>query len=305
MSFILATSCAIALLFVDAQRPSPLQPMRDSFYEAVEPLLYGLAWPSQSIEELSNNLRFGLQLQSENEQLRQENLLLRSQVQKLSFLASDNARLRDLHDAASVLNSRVLISEIIGVDPDPDRHVLIINRGHGQGLYEGQPVLDSLGIFGRVIQSGKTTSRIMLITDRSHSVPVRINRNGIRAILSGTGNRTELRLQYVPEKSDIAVGDLLVTSGLGLDFPEGYPVAKVTAIHRQADDQFLRITASPVAALDRSRYVLALFEKPVGAQYLIRPEKMKVVPAPSEAPPAVVPVPAASPSTEVTNAPSP
>lgn len=274
MSLLLAASCAIALLIVDTQRPSPLKPVRDGLYEAVEPLFYGLAWPSQSLEELSNSLRFGLKLQAENEQLRQENLLLRSQVQKLSFLASDNARLRGLHSAASVLNSRVLISEVIGLDPDPDRHVLIINRGRNQALYEGQAVLDANGVFGRVIQPGKSTSRIMLITDRSHSVPVRINRNGIRAILSGTGSRTELRLQYVPEKSDIAVGDLLVTSGLGLDFPEGYPVAKVTSINRQADDQFLRITATPVAALDRSRYVLALFEKPVGAQYLIRPENV-------------------------------
>jgi rod shape-determining protein MreC len=290
---LLAVTCAIALLIIDSHQPSPLKPMRDGLYEIIEPLFYGLAWPSQSIEDVANNLRFGLQLQTENEQLRQENLLLRSQVQKLSFLASDNARLRGLHSAASVLNSRVLISEVIGIDPDPDRHVLIINRGRNQGLYEGQAVLDAKGMFGRVIQPGKITSRIMLITDRSHSVPVRINRNGIRAILSGTGSRSELRLQYVSEKSDIAVGDLLVTSGLGLDFPEGYPVAKVTSINRQADDQFLSITATPLAALDRSRYVLALFEKPVGAQYLIRPKDLEALaplaPAATEAANAAAP----------------
>ena len=276
-------TCAITLLFVDALRPSPLKPLRDGFYEAIEPLFYGLSWPNQSLEDFSNSLRFGLQLQTENQQLRQENLLLRSQVQKLSFLASDNARLRGLRHAASVLNSRVIISEVIGIDPNPDRHVLLINRGRNQGLYEGQAVLDAQGVFGRVVQPGKTTSRIMLITDRAHSVPVRINRNGIRAILSGTGSRRELRLQYVPEKSDIVVGDLLVTSGLGLDFPEGYPVAKVTAIDRQADDQFLRIRAAPVAALDRSRYVLALFEKPIGAQYLMHPEDLPAVPVAPEA----------------------
>lgn len=290
-------SCAIALLVIDTQRVSPLKPLRSAIYEAVEPLFYGLAWPSQSVEKISNNLRFGFALQTENEQLREENLLLRSQVQKLSFLASDNARLRGLHSAASVLNSRVIISEVIGLDPDPERHVLIINRGRNQAIYEGQAVLDANGVFGRVIQPGKSTSRIMLITDRSHSVPVRINRNGIRAILSGTGNRSELRLQYVPEKSDIVVGDLLVTSGLGLDFPEGYPVAKVTSINRQADDQFLRITAAPVAALDRSRYVLALFERPVGANYLIRPDK---APAPVFTPEGTS---AASPATAETPAP--
>lgn len=278
--------CALILLLVDSQRPSPLQPLRNALYSVIEPVFLGLTWPSRSLDELSGNLRMGLQLQAESDQLREENLLLRSQVQKLSFLASDNARLRGLQSAAEVLNSRVLISEIIGLDPNPDHHVLIINRGLQQGIYVGQAILDANGVFGRVMQVGNTTARVMLLTDRSHSVPVRINRNGIRAILSGTGDRRELRLQYVPEKSDINVGDLLVTSGLGLDFPEGYPVARVTQIDRQADDQFLRISALPVAALDRSRYVLALFEKPVGAQF-IEPASEVPAAAPAPAPEAV------------------
>ena len=123
-------------------------------------------------------------------------------------------------------------------------------------------MLDARGVVGRVQWLGLNTARIMLISDRQHSVPVRINRNGMRAILSGTGDPSELSLQFVPETADIKVGDLLVTSGLGQDFPAGYPVGRVTRIRKIPGEQFLDISAQAVAALDRSRYLLALFEQP-------------------------------------------
>lgn len=259
---------AFALLLADSQRWAPLGSFRNAVYSVMEPLFSALSWPGALIDEVSDSLRFGTMLRADNLRLKQQNLILSAKVQKLSYLASDNARLRGLIDSASQINSRVLVGEVIGIDPDPSRHVLIINQGRNGGLYEGQPVLDARGVFGRIIQVGRHTARVMLVTDRMHSVPVRINRNGIRAILSGNGDMQEMRLQYVPEKSDIKPGDLLVTSGLGQDFPAGYPVGRVSLIRRLAGDQFLDIAATPVAALDRSRYVLVLFEKPQGAEFL-------------------------------------
>lgn len=253
---------ALLLLIADSQRWAPLADFREKTYSFFEPVFLAIAWPGSVIDEMSDSLRFGSILRADNQRLKQQNLILAARVQKLSYLASDNARLRGLIASASQLRSRVLVGEVIGIDPDPSRHVLIINQGLRAGLYQGQPVLDSRGVFGRVVQVGRHTSRVMLVTDRQHSVPVRINRNGMRAILSGTGDTREMRLQYVPEKSDIKTGDLLVTSGLGQDFPAGYPVGHVGQIRRLAGDQFLDIAALPVAALDRSRYVLILFEKP-------------------------------------------
>ena len=294
LHFLFAFALTLGLLTADSQRWAPLAGARAAVYSVFEPVFLGIAWPGSVIDGISDSLRFGGQLREENQKLRQQNLRLAAYVQKLSYLASDNARLRGLIESAGQLHSRVLVAEVVGIDPDPGRHVLIINQGSASGLYRGQPVLDARGVLGRIIEVGRHTARVMLVTDRLNSVPVRINRNGMRAILSGIGDTGEMRLQYVPEKSDIKPGDLLVTSGLGQDFPAGYPVGRVGEIRRLVGDQFLDITALPVAALDRSRYVLALFEKPQSAEVpvVVMPlPEPQPVPAPA-APAVVTPAPA-------------
>lgn len=294
--FLFAFALTLGLMVADSQRWAPLVSARAGLYAFFEPVYLGIAWPGSVLDGLGDDLRFGGQLREENQRLREQNLRLAAYVQKLSYLASDNARLRGLIESAGQLRSRVLVAEVIGIDPDPGRDILLINQGKASGLYLGQPILDARGVLGRVIQAGRQTARVMLITDHLNSIPVRINRNGMRAILSGTGDPGELKLQYVPEKSDIKPGDLLVTSGLGHDFPAGYPVGRVTEIRRQVGDQFLDISAVPVAALDRSRYVLALFEKPQSADMSVIAQPLPV-PAPvTPVTPAPATVPAAAPA---------
>jgi len=262
-----------------------LAALQRQLYAIVEPVYMAIALPGAVVDEVADVMRFGGALKKENAHLRQVNLVLSARVQKLSYLSNDNARLRDLKVAAESLDNRVAVAEVIGVDPDTTHHILIINLGANAGLFKGQPVLDARGVVGRVQFVGKQTARIMLISDRQHSVPVRINRNGIRAILSGTGDPDELSLQFVPETADIKKGDLLVTSGLGQDFPAGYPVGVVTRIRKVPGEQFLEVSANAVAALDRSRYLLALFERPTVATSVPLPESS--VTTPPVSPPAV------------------
>ena len=283
---------ALTLLVGDGLQWRWLASLRASLYAGVEPVYLAIAWPGTALDDLADSIRFGSALKRENAHLRQVNLVLSARVQKLSYLTNDNARLRGLTGAAESITGRVIVTEVIGVDPDITRHILIINRGASSGLYKGQPMLDARGVVGRVQWLGQNTARIMLISDRQHSVPVRINRNGMRAILSGTGDPSELSLQFVPETADIKAGDLLVTSGLGQDFPAGYPVGRVSRIRKVAGEQFLDISAQAVAALDRSRYLLALFEQPSMADS---------GPAPS---PAILAVPPALPA-QATTTPAP
>lgn len=256
---------SLTLLVGDSLQWRWLANLRLALYAAVEPVYFAIALPGTAIDDLADSIRFGSALKRENAHLRQTNLVLAARVQKLSYLTNDNARLRGLTAAAESITGRVIVTEVIGVDPDTTHHVLIVNRGTRAGLYKGQPMLDARGVVGRVQSLGLITARIMLISDRQHSVPVRINRNGMRAILSGTGDPAELSLQFVPETADIKTGDLLVTSGLGQDFPAGYPVGRVTRIRKIPGEQFLDISAQAVASLDRSRYLLALFERPTMA----------------------------------------
>jgi rod shape-determining protein MreC len=88
---------------------------------------------------------------------------------------------------------------------------------------------------------------------------VQVNRNGLRAIASGTGNPERLELRHVADTADIKEGDLLVSSGLGQRFPAGYPVATVKEVIHDSGQPFAIVRAVPTAALNRSRYLLLVF----------------------------------------------
>jgi rod shape-determining protein MreD len=120
-------------------------------------------------------------------------------------------------------------------------------------------VINDQGVIGQVLHVGSTTSRVLLITDSSHGIPVRVLRNDLRAIASGSGELDKLELRNLPRNTDVQVGDLLVTSGLGGRFPEGYPVATVTRSDYVEGKPFAQIEAKPLVALDRLRYLLLLW----------------------------------------------
>jgi rod shape-determining protein MreC len=198
-------------------------------------------------------------LQSENEALRTELLIHQRRLQQMAALAAENVRLRRLLNSSDMLQDKVLISELIGISPDPLTHTVVIDRGRRDGVYRGQAVLDAFGLMGQVVEVHTHSSRVLLITDSSHALPVQVNRNGVRAIAEGTGNLNQLRLRHVSNTTDIRAGDVLVSSGLGGRYPVGYPVALVEEVIRDPGQSFATVIATPKARLDRSRHVLLVF----------------------------------------------
>lgn len=195
-------------------------------------------------------------LLEENEALRGRLLVLERRAQKYASVAAENNRLRELLNASSSVDDSVVVSEVIGVSPDPFTHELIIDKGRRDGIRSGQAVLDAHGLMGQVVSVGEFTARVLLISDSSHAVPVQVNRNGFRAILIGTGEIGLLELVHVPSTADILPGDLLVSSGLGGRFPKGYPVARIATVQHDTGKPFARVTATPEAQLNQSPLVL-------------------------------------------------
>ncbi len=195
----------------------------------------------------------------ENEALQARLLILERRALKYAALAAENNELRRLMNSSEVLDDRVIVAEIVSVSPDPYSHEVVINKGSRDGVRVGQAILDAGGLMGQVVQSSSFTSRVMLVSDSSHAVPVEVVRNGLRSILLGIGDSDILELVYVPDTVDIREGDLLVSSGLGGRFPRGYPVAEVSAIHKDPGDPFVQIQATPKARLNQSRLVLVVF----------------------------------------------
>ncbi len=199
------------------------------------------------------------ELREENEALKSELLILQRKLQQMAALAAENVRLRRLLGSSDMLQDNVLVSELVGVSPNPLSHSVVINKGSQDGVYNGQPVLDAFGLMGQVVEANPDSSRVLLITDTSHALPVQVNRNGVRAIAEGTGHINRLRLRHVSNTTDIRVGDMLVSSGLGDRFPVGYPVAEVEQVVRDPGQSFSTVIARPMARLDRSRHLLLVF----------------------------------------------
>ncbi|TNE72136.1 MAG: rod shape-determining protein MreC [Gammaproteobacteria bacterium] len=218
-------------------------------------------------------------LQQENEDLRARLMILERRALKYAALASENNELRRLMNSSELLDDRVIVGEVVGVSPDPFSHEVIINKGERDGLTVGQAVLDAHGLMGQVVQTSQITSRVLLVSDSSHAVPVEVIRNGLRAILLGTGDPNTLDLVHVPDTADIREGDMLVSSGLGGRFPRGYPVAQVSRITKEPGEPFVTIEATPKAELNQSRLVLVVFPPASDVEPVVEPDKTQ---APAE-----------------------
>jgi rod shape-determining protein MreC len=255
------TVLSAALMVVDA-RFTLLQPLRAQLGLIVEPVYWAGRLPVRLWESATQELSSRSELTAENEKLKAEQLMMQRRLQKLAALTEQNVRLRELLNSAALVDDDVLATELIGIDPNPFTHRILIDKGEKDGVVMGQPVLDARGLMGQVVEVMPYTSRVLLLTDTTHSIPVQVNRNGLRAIASGTGNPERLELRHVADTADIKEGDLLVSSGLGQRFPAGYPVAMVSEVIHDSGQPFAIVRAVPTAMLNRSRYMLLVFTDP-------------------------------------------
>ncbi len=258
LKLFLAIVASIALILSDGQTNTMIQ-TRGFLETAVGSLYYLANTPRTVLDGVSDNLVDTNKLQIENkvlkEQLREKNadLLL------LDQLKVENQRLRLLLNSPLRIDEYKKIAEILTAETDVYRQQVVINQGQKDGAYVGQPVIDEKGVVGQIVSVGENTSRILLITDVTHAIPVQVLRNDVRLIANGTGHSDELTLDNVPRSVDIVKGDLLVTSGLGGRFLEGYPVAIVESVSRDGQNYFATVTAKPLASIDKLRYVLLLW----------------------------------------------
>lgn len=240
-------------------RQQTLEGIRSSLSLVVYPMQYLVNLPFAAAGWADETLSAHNTLLERNRQLVDKQLKLEFRLQKLEALEAENKRLRALLQSASRSWEQVLVAELLSIDFDPFKHQLLLNKGSRDGVFAGLPLLDAHGVMGQVIHTSPVNSTAILITDPSHAVPVQVNRNGLRTLAVGTGEADSLDIPHLPNSADIEIGDLLVTSGLGLRFPAGYPVARVSAITRDPGQPYARISATPLAELDRAREVLLVW----------------------------------------------
>lgn len=222
----------------------------------VWPIQYTVDLPIRAIEQSQLFFSERLNLLAENGNLQQEQIQLHAQVQKLQALEAENQELRKLLQTVGKEKDSFSEARLIHIDADPFSQQIVLNKGKQDAIELGQPVIDKQGLVGVVLAINDKTSRILLLTDKGFAVPVQSVRSGERAIATGSGFGSELRLNYVPRTADFVEGDQLVTSGLGGKFPAGFPVGVITSIQHDPSTRFTLIGVRPSAKLSQLRHVL-------------------------------------------------
>lgn len=195
-------------------------------------------------------------LREENARLMQESLANAAQLIQFQALRSENDHLRSLLGTRERVNNEVRVAEIVYAARDPFSRKIIVDQGGQNDVKEGQPVIDQRGVVGQVTRVYPWVSEVTLLTDKNHLVPVLNPRNGLRAVMAGTGNDGVLELQFVPLNAEFQNGDKLVTSGIDGVYPPGLPVAEITNVERNTAYLFARITAVPLAGVNANTHVL-------------------------------------------------
>jgi len=255
-----AVLASTALLATEHRSPG-LNSLRATLSFVVDPLKYLVDLPTTLVEQAAESVSSYRTLKMENERLREEQLAHQARLLKFASLEKENIRLRALLENSFKLGEQVLVAELLSVNTVPYEHIIVVNKGTRFGVHPQQPVLDANGVVGQVFRALPLTSEIMLITDPNHAIPVQVNRNGLLTIAVGSGQLNRLVLPFLPGNADIRPGDLLITSGLGGTFPQGYPVAVVDEFTSQPNKAFATITATPKALLDRNRELMIVWSK--------------------------------------------
>jgi rod shape-determining protein MreC len=255
---ILLIIIAIVLMIMD-RRMESFTSVRAALSLPLAPFQYMISWPVHFIDNLKSILSTHDNLVKENLNLKADQLLLQSKLQRLIAIESENNYLKALLQSSKQIKSKILIGELLAVDSEPFINQVILNKGSRDNVYVGQPVLDATGVMGQVIQVGPLTSRVLLINDPHSGIAVQNARNGIRAIATGDSYSGKMQLVYVPKTADIKINDIFITSGLGGHYPEGYPVGSVISITKEPTSQFAVIYLQPSARLDSSRQILLVW----------------------------------------------
>ena len=253
----------------------------DTRLTVVTPLRIGLAtllaYPQRAlmvpVEIVSggNDYLRGLTSALQAEDAARKQLALQAErVALAERLATENGRLRALLALAPALPVRSQAAEVQYEAADPYSRKFFINRGAAQGLVVGAPVVNEAGVLGQVTRLYPLSAEVTLLTDKDAAIPVLNSRTQQRgAAYGGLAKGSAMELRFVAANADVAVGDVLHTSGVDGVYPAGLAVAKVLSVERQAEGGFARVLLAPAAAADGVRHVLVL--EPASVQLPPRP----------------------------------
>lgn len=258
-SFIILSLLSIVLLTVSARMGTegPLEMVRGGFSTITMPFRMAgsaIAMPFQGIGNIFSNLTADQQTLSD---LKAENEQLRSRNAELEETNQSTQRLQGLLDLKNTYNLQSTGARVISGSTDSFNNTIVIDKGTSSGLAVGMPVVDSGGVIGQIIECGPTTSTVRLITDEKSGVAAMVQSSRAQGMLMGSASR-QITLNLINTNQKVAVGDTVVTSGLGGVFPKGLPLGKVTSVEAAPGSLYYTIVIEPFGNVSTNEEVMVI-----------------------------------------------
>jgi rod shape-determining protein MreC len=255
---------ALMLMAVDYRNPDALRPVRTAALMLVYPLLVSVDSPHRFYNRTSGFFASQSTLAMENTALKEQIQLYAAQQRIISSVQQENTHLRAMLKAAPSASYNFTLAETLEAANDRVRGLAVLDKGSNNGVYESQVVLSGENIYGQIIEVTPFSSKVIQLVDRSHTIPVRNQRTGERALASGMGRGLAMEIKNLPSNSDVKDGDIFVSSGLGGLFPPDFPVAKVIpqGVEFKPGAAFATVKALPLVNYEATRDVLLIWRKP-------------------------------------------
>ena len=216
---------------------------------------------NQLIAESSNIKDLELELKI----LEKENMYLKIQVQELNSLKDENTRLRKISKASIITSKKQTIVKVISNTASPNKRVVSIDKGEKYGVYIGQNVIGVNGLVGQVIETAFVSSKVILATEPTHTIPAVVDRTGTNILVTGHTDDGKLIVPYAEMGIDIVVGDVISTSGLANRFKAKIPIGIVIKKTSNRDKEFSDIEIKPFEKIGRMSELILIWDyKPKG-----------------------------------------
>ena len=246
---------SIGVTFADSQHL--LDGPRDLLLRVVAPVQGGLSRVAQSISGVTSGWSEVSQLREENAALRRTVEELLQETVNLRAAELENRELREQLRYARANPARTLVTaEVIGLDSSALLGYAVVNRGAENGLQVGMTVQTTGGLIGRLVSTGATTSRVLVMNHPSSAVNARIQNNpGATGQVLGQPDGS-LLMRYIPQAEAVKVNDVVVTSGLGGAFPANVPIGRIAHVETRDVELFQRAVVEPFVTFDKLRHVI-------------------------------------------------
>lgn len=218
------------------------------------PLQSGMTWVVSSGRSIKNDYIALWSVRAENRRLQAQNEKYLAELAAYREGYSIYLHLQELLDFKEKLSFEPLVARVVGKEPAYWYQTIVVDRGRKDDVLEGMVALTPQGVVGQIIHAGEHHSKILLANAPSSAIDAMIQKNRTRGILKGAGEKGYI-LQYVLKNADVAVGDHIVTAGIGGVFPAGIPLGIVAKIYKKQRGMFQEIEVEPSVDFQRLEFV--------------------------------------------------